>query len=129
MKPVDTEKKTGRPRKEISEATFEGLCKIQCTLQEIADVFHCSEDTIERWCRRTYELSFAEAYKKYSAEGKASLRRNMFRLSERNAAVAIFLAKNWLGMTDNVELKADTSLMQSLLDVVADKNAGTTQNQ
>ena len=42
----------------------------------------------------------------------------MLRLSEKSAVMAIFLAKNWLGMTDNVEVKADTSLMQSLLDVV-----------
>lgn len=116
---VDTEKKvTGRPRKEINENTFVGLCKIQCTLEEIANVFECSEDTIERWCKRTYSLSFADIYKKYSSEGKASLRRSMLRLAEKNATMAIFLAKNYLGMTDNVEVKADTSLMSALLDVV-----------
>lgn len=116
---MDTEKKvTGRPRKEINENTFVGLCKIQCTLEEIANVFECSEDTIERWCKRTYNVSFADTYKKYSSEGKASLRRSMLRLAEKNATMAIFLAKNYLGMTDNVEVKADTSLMSALLDVV-----------
>lgn len=45
----------------------------------------------------------------------------MLRLSEKSASMAIFLAKNWLGMTDNVEIKADTSLMQTLVDVVQGK--------
>ena len=30
--------KGGRPRKEIDQHTFEGLCEIQCTLEEIAGV-------------------------------------------------------------------------------------------
>lgn len=106
-----------------------GLCKIQCTLEEMSNVFQCSEDTIERWCKRTFDLSFADAYKKYSAEGKASLRRNMLRLSEKNAAMAIFLAKNWLGMSDNVEVKADTSLMSALLDVVKSKPQETEKTE
>ena len=115
---VDTPKKMGRPRKEISEVEFEKLCTLQCTEEEIAGWFGCSVDTIENWCKRTYDETFSETYKKYSAGGKLTLRRNMLRLSEKSAVMAIFLAKNWLGMTDNVEVKADTSLMQSLLDVV-----------
>ena len=119
---VDTPKKMGRPRKEISEVEFEKLCTLQCTEEEIAGWFNCSVDTIENWCKRTYGETFSETYKKYSAGGKLTLRRNMLRLSEKSAVMAIFLAKNWLGMTDNVEVKADTSLMQSLLDVVSNKD-------
>lgn len=124
LKQVDTEpKKMGRPRKEISEIEFEKLCTLQCTEEEIAGWFNCSVDTIENWCKRTYGETFSETYKKHSAGGKLTLRRNMLRLSEKSAVMAIFLAKNWLGMTDNVEVKADTSLMQSLLDVVSNKDS------
>jgi len=119
---VDTPKKMGRPRKEIDANNFEKLCGLQCTLAEIAGFFECSEDTIESWCKREYNETFSEVFKKHSTGGKLTLRRNMLRLSEKNATMAIFLAKNWLGMTDNVEVKADTSLMQSLLDVVNGKN-------
>lgn len=123
MKQVDTEpKKMGRPRKEINADEFVKLCGLQCTLNEIAGFFDCSEDTIENWCKREYNATFSDTFKKYSAGGKLTLRRNMLRLSEKSASMAIFLAKNWLGMTDNVEVKADTSLMQSLLDVVNGKN-------
>lgn len=119
LKQVDTEaKKMGRPRKEIDTGNFEKLCGIQCTLVEIAGFFECSEDTIEAWCKREYGETFSETFKKHSTGGKLTLRRNMLRLSEKNASMAIFLAKNWLGMSDNVEVKADTSLMQSLLEVV-----------
>ena len=93
--------KGGRPRKEIDQNTFEGLCEIQCTLQEIAGVLRVSEDTVERWCERTYELGFADAYKKFSATGKTSLRRQQFELARKgNAAMLIWLGKQYLGQTD-----------------------------
>ena len=124
MKQVDTEpKRVGRPRKEIDATNFEKLCGLQCTLAEIAGFFDCSEDTIESWCKRECNENFSDVFKKHSAGGKLTLRRNMLRLSEKSAVMAIFLAKNWLGMSDNVEIKADTSLMQSLLDAVSNKDA------
>jgi hypothetical protein len=39
--------------------------------------------------------------KKGCQEYKTSLRRNLLKLSTRNASAAIFLAKNELGMSDN----------------------------
>lgn len=90
-----------RPRIEIDEKNFESLCGLQCTLGEIADFFSCSEDTIERWCKRKYNLSFAEAFKKHSGKGRISLRRAQFRLAEKNASMAIWLGKQYLGQSDN----------------------------
>ena len=94
----------GRPRIEIDIEQFKGLCSIQCTLNEIADWFKCSEDTIERWCKRELKISFAEAYKKYSVGGKISLRRYQMRLAEHNATMAIWLGKQYLGQTDKQEV-------------------------
>lgn len=93
----------GRPRIEIDEGDFRKLCGLQCTLTEIASFFGCSEDTVERWCKRELKISFAEAFKKYSAGGKISLRRWQFRMAEHNCAMAIFLGKNWLGQSDKIE--------------------------
>lgn len=92
----------GRPRKEIDKEQFEKLCALQCPLSEIADWFDCSEDTIERWCKRTYKGNFAEVFAKKREKGKISLRRHQFELSKKNAAMAIFLGKNWLGQTDKI---------------------------
>lgn len=92
-----------RPRKEIDREAFQKLCDIQCTLSEIASWFNCSEDTIERWCKREYKMSFAEAFKRFSANGKISLRRYQFKMAEKSVPMAIFLGKNWLGQTDRIE--------------------------
>lgn len=100
----------GRPRKEIDKAQFEKLCGLQCTLTEIAGFFDCSEDTIESWAKRTYKVTFSEAFKTYSAPGKISLRRYQFKMAEHNAAMAIWLGKQWLNQTDHVLVEDHTAL-------------------
>lgn len=97
-----------RPRIEIDANQFEKLCSIQCTLNEIAGFFNCSSDTIERWCKREYKESFADTYKKYSAGGKISLRRYQFKMAEHNAAMAIWLGKQYLGQTEKQEVMIAT---------------------
>ena len=104
---------TGRPKKEIDKKIFENLCGLQCTLEEIAGVFDCSADTIERWCKREYGETFAEVYKKHSAKGKTSLRRIQFKLAEKSAAMAIFLGKNYLGQKDNI-IETDEQTLQAV---------------
>lgn len=125
MRQVDTEpKKMGRPRKPIDPTEFEKLCALQCTLEEVCGWFGVQDDTLNKWCKENYEgRTFSEVFAEKRVNGKISLRRNMIQLASKNATMAIFLAKNWLGMTDNVEVKADTSLMQSLLDVVSNKDS------
>lgn len=104
---------TGRPRKEIDKKIFENLCGLQCTLEEIAGVFDCSADTIERWCKREYGETFADVYKKHSAKGKMSLRRTQFKLAEKSAAMAIFLGKNYLGQKDSI-IETDEKTLQAV---------------
>lgn len=99
---------TGRPRKEIDKSNFEKLCGLFCTLDEIAGFFDCSEDTIERWCKREYKQSFAEISAKKRGLGKISLRRAGLELAKKNAAVHIFYCKNYLGMTDKQEIVSST---------------------
>lgn len=95
--------KRGRPKKEIDKTQFEKLCGFQCTLEEIAGFFDCSMDTIERWCKREYKANFAEIYKKQSWQGKLTLRRAQFRLAEKNASMAIWLGKQYLGQKEVIE--------------------------
>lgn len=99
---------TGRPRKDIDKSNFEKLCGLFCTLDEIAGFFDCSEDTIERWCKREYKQSFAEISAKKRGLGKISLRRSGLELAKKNAAVHIFYCKNYLGMTDKQEIVSST---------------------
>ena len=112
----------GRPRKEIDPKVFKGLCKYHCTLVEIAGIHECSEDTIERWCKRELGMTFAEAFKIYSAEGKMSLRRTQFKLAEKNAGMAIFLGKQYLGQTDSVQAEIEVENLSFLADLLKDGN-------
>jgi hypothetical protein len=93
--------KMGRPRKKIDQKVFESLCGLQCTLTEICDFFDVKKPTLERWCKDTYHgETFFTVFKAKRVHGKISLRRSMFRLAETNAAVNIFMSKNFLGMRD-----------------------------
>lgn len=95
--------KMGRPEIKIKKEDFEKLCALQCTEEEIAGFYDCSVDTINNWCKKTYDETFSETYKKKSAKGKMSLRRYQFKLAERNAIMAIFLGKQYLGQRDVIE--------------------------
>ena len=106
-------KKTGRPKIQIDFNNVKKLCALQCTAQEIADFNDCSVDTLDRRLREEYKLGFADFFKKHNSGGKISLRRNQFKLSEKNATMAIWLGKQYLGQSDtpaNVERNQITQI-------------------
>lgn len=104
--------RTGRPKIEIDQRVFEELCKIQCTQSEICAVLGVTDKTLTSWCKRTYKKSFSEVFRQKREGGFASLRRMQFALASENAAMAIFLGKNYLGQTDKkeVNMSADASI-------------------
>ena len=100
----------GRPRVDFDKKTFEDLAGLGCTQEEIAWFFRndsgkpANIDTLSRWCKRTYGMTFQEYIKKVGCMGmKIRIRRNQLKLSEKSAAMAIFLGKNYLGQTDRQE--------------------------
>lgn len=100
--------KGGRPKIQLDQSVFEGMCRIQCTKQEICDVFDVDEKTLTRWCKDTYGEGFSEVRKKKSAVGLVSLRRNQFRAAEGgNTTMQIWLGKQYLGQTDKQEVKSE----------------------
>lgn len=103
-----------RPRKKIDKQDFEGLLTIQCSLAEVTAFFDhklngCSEDTIERWCKRTYKKSFAEVSAIKKELGKISIRRAQFRMMEKNPTALIWASKQYLGQSDSVDLNINKS--------------------
>lgn len=109
----------GRPKKEIDKKQFENLCALQCTQGEICGFFEVSDKTLSAWCKRTYKMSFSEVFEQKRGKGKISLRRSQFRLAEKNASMAIFLGKNYLGQTDEPsslaeEKKEDDGFMDAM---------------
>lgn len=97
-----------RPKIEIPQDQFEGLCRIQCTQSEICAFFGISPDTLERWCKRTYNQNFADIFEQKKGIGKVSLRRMQYRHAETNPAMAMFLGKQWLGQRDRFETTVKT---------------------
>ena len=118
--------RTGRPRIEIKQDLFEGLCRIQCTGEEIASVLHVSMDTLSRWVKRTYAgRTFEDTYKKYADVGKMSLRRAQMKLAEGgNATMLIWLGKQLLGQKDKSEIEyreLDANIERELAQLTASR--------
>ena len=101
-----------RPKKEIDQKQFEALCGLQCTLLEICDALDVSDKTLYGWCKRTYGEHFSEVFAKKRGKGKISLRRMQWRLAEKNASMAIWLGKQYLGQREVVELGLPTDNAQ-----------------
>lgn len=118
-----------RPRIEIDKEQFEKLCGLQCTLVEIACYFDCSEDTIEKWCKREYKMGFADIFHIKRSAGKISLRRSQFRMAETNATMAIWLGKQYLGQTDKQEVtvaRSDDETVKEMEAYFDNKKSGFT---
>lgn len=112
----------GRPLTEINKKQFEGCCKILCTKNEICDIFSIDEKTLTAWCEREYGMGFSDVYKKFSADGKKSLRRYQFEQAEKSASMAIWLGKQWLGQTDEVKIdNGNNELLGALTELARKK--------
>lgn len=101
--------KTGRPKKVIDKKSFEGLCSLQCSKVEMQQFLGVSDKLLDNFCKANYSKSFSEVFREKRVGGLISLRRSGFKLAQTNAAVWIFLSKNFLGMNDNPNLDSDQS--------------------
>lgn len=90
----------GRRPKVIDQKQFENLCGLQCTYDEICSWFDVTDKTLNSWCKRTYGKGFSEVFREKRGRGKISLRRTQWELAKKNASMAIFLGKQYLGQSD-----------------------------
>lgn len=109
--------RTGRPKKEFDRKQFVDLVGLGCTQEEICWFFRdetgktANIDTLSRWCKRTFGLNYQDFYKKNGGMAmKIRLRQNQIELSKKNAAMAIFLGKNYLGQRDSFEFDNKSAL-------------------
>lgn len=108
----------GRPPKEFDKKSFADLIGFGCSQEEICWFFRdkdtgipANPDTLSRWCKRTYGMTFQEFKKQNELMPlKIQLRRNQLELSKKSAAMAIFLGKNYLGQSDHVVIEDRTAL-------------------
>jgi hypothetical protein len=99
-KEPDNNSKKGRPTLAFDQRLFEELCKIQCTKEEIANVMRLSPQTVLRRCKEIYGQSFEVVFARFSAHYIVSLRRAQLKLAQKNASMAIWLGKNYLGQSE-----------------------------
>lgn len=96
MEDIPEEPKKRKPHKShklVDESVVFELAKIHCTMSEISAVVGCSVDTLEK--------HFSETIKRGDEEGKASLRRMMYKKAVGgNIAMLIWLSKQRLGYRD-----------------------------
>ena len=88
----------GRPKFQIDYGKVEAMASVMATEIEIASFLGCDVRTLQR------DSEFCRIYKKGLDEGKMSLRRKQFKLADRNASMAIFLGKQYLGQRDTFEV-------------------------
>lgn len=96
----------------------------QATLGEIAGSFRVGRDTIQRVVEEEFGCTFEQLKEVFSEAGKLSIRRNQWKLSQRNASMAIFLGKNYLGQTDNAPEKnvyPNNPILKQLLGEISNK--------
>lgn len=96
-----------RHKSEFDKRQFESLCGLQCTKEEICGFFDTTDKTLERWCKRTYNAGFSDVFRQKRGLGKISLRRHQWRLAEKNANMAIWLGKQYLGQKDHPDESID----------------------
>lgn len=117
---ASNKKGVGRPKIVWGEREYkriETLASIFCTQEEMAGVMEVDEDTLNRLIKERYKVNnFSEWYKKASAGGKASLRRNQYKLAERNPTMAIWLGKQYLGQRDIKEVEATESFKVQIIN-------------
>ena len=105
----------GRPKKIIDYRAVEKLASIMCTQEEIANILDISVRTLQR------DEEFCRIYKKGMDNGKRSLRRNQFLMSETNATMAIWLGKQYLNQKDKQEINHDGKIDTTITFIPASK--------
>ena len=104
--------RTGRPKKDFDKRIFADLVGLGCTQEEICWFFRdlntgkpANIDTLTRWCKREYGMTFQEFKQQNNLMSlKIQLRKNQLELSKRSASMAIWLGKQYLDQEDRVTI-------------------------
>ena len=94
-----------KPKLEHTEQLIEqirALGRIQATVDETASVLRVSLRTLQNFFAAHEDAK--EAHETGKLEGLASLRRKQFAMADKNAAMAIWLGKQYLGQKDKSEV-------------------------
>lgn len=92
---------------DLEEIRF--LASIMCTVDEIAAWYKVATETVKSWIKRYPEVR--EAIEQGRQEGKASLKRAMFRSAmDGDTRMQIWLSKQYLGHRDAMHINYEADL-------------------
>lgn len=99
---------------------FIDLCKIQCTITEIANFFHITIDELDKQCCKSFGIPSHIAQKEFNSEGKISLRRAQFKTATEkgNPIMQIWLGKNYLDQCEDPAKRAQEEQKQETLNSI-----------
>jgi hypothetical protein len=119
----------GRPRLVLTEDALklvESLSRIMCTEEEIASILNCSRDLF--YTPDNKDL-YRQAVEKGKCQGKQSLRRMQYELAKKNATMAIWLGKQYLGQSDVGLITGDGDTILRTMTTVAQLINNPAQNR
>jgi hypothetical protein len=86
---------------ERNKALLEYYLEAGASLEEVAGIFKCSKELIEKSVRDIYNVEFPVLQEWCASSLKAKLRAIEFEHAKQNGAVAMFLGKNILKQSDD----------------------------
>ena len=100
------------------------------TAEEIAGSFRVSVSTVERRLKECYGVSISDLKSTCAGTARLSLRKNQINLSRSNAAMCIWLGKQWLGQTDDKNpLEAFGGELKEFIDFLKEKSRAIKDQQ
>ena len=122
IKPIKRSKKAknkvGRPKTEIDLVELEKVCRLNCTMPEIAYYFDIPLRTLED--KYTNDADVRKTIQKGRAQGMLSLRRKQIQIMNdtNSTPMAIWLGKQILGQRDRHEITQDINIEErKVLDI------------
>jgi hypothetical protein len=95
----------GRPEINIETTELQDLMKFYPTLEEAADWFSCSPDTIERRVKEHWNLTFAEFRKRFSGKTRLMIKRKAITmaLEENNEKMLLYCLRTMTDLDDRAK--------------------------
>jgi hypothetical protein len=92
----------GRPRAKINWERLDFAAQLHASCDDVALASGVSRSALNQACLREHGITFSEYVHKKRGYGRNVLRALMLKNAQKgNAALQIFLAKNWLRMSDD----------------------------
>ncbi len=103
--------KMGRPRKEIDQTLLENYLKLYPTEAELSHLMNCDIDTLAKYIKKTYGVTFPELRDKMFTATKTAIKRAQFKkaIEGENPTMLIWVGKQYLSQSDQIKLDVNAT--------------------